>query len=417
MRRPGPVVFALAAVLALLTAPSTLAARAAVCGITATTTSGAAPLTASFTATCASSTYSWDFGDGTQAAGQTVEHVFAAGQWAPTLTSDLGTEPAPPVTSVSLQVFGPARARYAQWVTLRAQVVPALPVLLNGRRFDSAGHLRVRVLGPAPLVASAVGVAAAPVRIQVVPTLTVETQGVPLVGRSVRVVATLHPAHAGTVLGQRRIDTSSAHVAHVVVRSRPAAGWAPVAASIRVAVVQPTLALGAHGLSVRALEHRLAELHYAVKRDGVFGSEDLESVYAFEKVEGMARTGAVDARVWTRLQHAHVPRARYGGNHVEIDKTRQVLFVVRKGRVALVVATSTGATGNTPLGRWSVYRKVAGFDWVLYYPSYFLRGFAVHGYPDVPPYPASHGCARIPMWIAQTVYDDIPDGSSVYVYT
>jgi lipoprotein-anchoring transpeptidase ErfK/SrfK len=93
-----------------------------------------------------------------------------------------------------------------------------------------------------------------------------------------------------------------------------------------------------------------------------------------------------------------------------------VLFVVRGGKVRLRVATSTGATGNTPLGRWTVYRKVAGFDWVLYYPSYFLRGFAVHGYPDVPPYPASHGCARIPMWIAQTVYDDIPDGSTVFVY-
>ena len=75
---------------------------------------------------------------------------------------------------------------------------------------------------------------------------------------------------------------------------------------------------------------------------------------------------------------------------------------MRGGKVTLTVATSTGATGNTPLGTWHVYRKVGGFDWVLYYPSYFLRGFAVHGYPDVPPYPASHGCARIPMWIAQT---------------
>jgi lipoprotein-anchoring transpeptidase ErfK/SrfK len=101
---------------------------------------------------------------------------------------------------------------------------------------------------------------------------------------------------------------------------------------------------------------------------------------------------------------------------VEIDKTRQVLFVVRGGKVTLAVATSTGATGNTPLGLWHVYRKVGGFDWVLYYPSYFLRGFAVHGYPDVPPYPASHGCARIPMWIAQTVYGEIGYGSAVYVY-
>jgi len=113
---------------------------------------------------------------------------------------------------------------------------------------------------------------------------------------------------------------------------------------------------------------------------------------------------------------AHVPRARYGGDHVEVDKARQVIFVVRGGNVALAVPTSTGATGNTPLGTWRVYRKVVGFDWVLYYPSYFLRGFAVHGYPDVPPYPASHGCARVPMWVATTMYADMPPGSTVYVY-
>jgi lipoprotein-anchoring transpeptidase ErfK/SrfK len=116
------------------------------------------------------------------------------------------------------------------------------------------------------------------------------------------------------------------------------------------------------------------------------------------------------------LLAAHTPRARYPGDHAEIDKTRQVLFLVRGGKVALIVATSTGATGNTPVGLWHVYRKVTGFDWVLYYPNYFLRGFAVHGYPDVPPYPASHGCARIPMWIATTIYAQIGYGSAIYVY-
>jgi len=52
-----------------------------------------------------------------------------------------------------------------------------------------------------------------------------------------------------------------------------------------------------------------------------------------------------------------------------------------------VVHVSTGATGNTPIGRWQVYRKVTGWDWVLWYPMYFLRGFAIHGYPSVPAYP------------------------------
>ncbi len=53
----------------------------------------------------------------------------------------------------------------------------------------------------------------------------------------------------------------------------------------------------------------------------------------------------------------------------------------RNGRVELVVHVSTGATGNTPIGHLHIYRKVVGWDWVLWYPMYFLRGFAIHGYP------------------------------------
>ena len=120
--------------------------------------------------------------------------------------------------------------------------------------------------------------------------------------------------------------------------------------------------------------------------------------------------------MWRRLLVARVPTARFPGDHVEVDKTRQVLFVVRGGQVTLIVPTSTGATGNTPVGLWHVYRKVAGYDWVLYYPSYFLRGFAVHGYPDVPPIrrrtaaPASRCGSRRPSTAR------CPDGSTVYVY-
>ena len=411
MRRSGLVFLVM-----LVGVAAPRASAADVCGITASKVSGRAPLTVQFTASCTSTAYTWDFGDGVRATGQTVQHVFPAGVFRPTLTSDLGQDTSSAIRSISLKVSAPKQARYAQWVVLHATVVPRLPVLLGGRRFGARGNLRIRVLNPARLVATAGGVAAAPVQVQVIPTITIRTTGAPLVGGRVRVIATLHPASAGKVVGPKLVDTRTAHVAHLFARSVPSRGWAPAQALLELHVVVADLALGDHGPSVRLLENRLAELHYAVKRDGVFGSEDLEAMYAFEKTEGLARTGTVDASVWRRLEHAQIPRARYAGDHIEIDKARQVLFVVRDGKVALTVATSTGATGNTPLGEWHVYRKVAGFDWVLYYPSYFLRGFAVHGYPDVPPYPASHGCARIPMWIAQTIYGEIPDGSTIYVY-
>jgi hypothetical protein len=300
-------------------------------------------------------------------------------------------------------------------VTLRASVVPRLPVLLRGRRFVN-GKLRVRVLGPQPWIATADGVSSRPVHITAVPKLVVRLVGAPVVGSRLRVEATLHPANAGRIIGPKVVNTAEARVARITVTTRPARGWAAVRRTVTGTIVAPSLAPGAHGTSVFLLEHRLRELHYAVQMDGAYGDDDVEAIYAFQKVNGLPRTGAVDRGMWARLEHAGIPRARYPGTHIEVDKTRQVLFVVRGGDVALVVAASTGAAGNTPLGEWHVYRKVTGFDWVLYYPNYFLRGFAVHGYPDVPPYPASHGCVRIPMWIAQTVYADITLGTTVYVY-
>jgi len=401
---------ALAALAALAFAPVAHAG----CGVAASALAGSAPLAVTLTAQCASSAYSWDFGDGATAAGQTVQHTFAAGSYRVTLSSDAGRETVWPVTSVTLHVTAPRRARYGAWVALRARVVPRVPVTWHGRRFQH-GALRVRVLGPGPWTVEAAGVTATAAT-RVVPRLVVSTRGLPVVGGKVQVVATLHPASAGTVVAPRFLDTRAGRTMRVVVRSRPAPGWASVSTTLSLPVVRPSLGPGSRGPSVRALEDRLAALHYAVQRDGVFGQDDRDALIAFQKVEGLPRTGLADAALWRRLERAHVPRARFGGDHVEVDKARQVIFVVRGGNVALAVPTSTGATGNTPLGTWRVYRKVVGFDWVLYYPSYFLRGFAVHGYPDVPPYPASHGCARVPMWVATTMYADMPPGSTVYVY-
>src|SRR5262249_26807367 len=168
---------------------------------------------------------------------------------------------------------------------------------------------------------------------------------------------------------------------------------------------------------VAALKRGLEELHYAVRdTSGVFDADLETSVVAFQKVNGLERTGVVTPAIWDRLAHAAVPRAHYAGDHVEVDKTRQVVFLVRGGDGPPRLRPPAGATGNTPLGLWHVYSKVVGWSWVLWYPNYFLRGFAIHGYPDVPPYPASHGCVRIPMWLAPKLFTQIPVGTAIYIY-
>jgi lipoprotein-anchoring transpeptidase ErfK/SrfK len=122
--------------------------------------------------------------------------------------------------------------------------------------------------------------------------------------------------------------------------------------------------------------------------------------------------------LWRRLSRSATPRARVRkGNHIEISKAHQVIYEVRKGKVQNVIHTSTGATGNTPVGRWRVYYKDAGYNAShMYYSLFFLRGFAIHGYASVPPWPASHGCARIPLWIAPGLYSRWGYGSRIIVF-
>jgi peptidoglycan hydrolase-like protein with peptidoglycan-binding domain len=383
---------ALAVVFAVLAlAPAAQAA----CPVTVSTLRGPAPLRVSFRANCVSSSYRWQFGDGTIAQGESVTHTYPGGRFTPKLATNSGVRKLPALISVALRLVVPERADYGTRVTLRAQVTPRIPVRLGGQLFRN-GTLALTVTQP--LLTAVAGPVTVRETIVVRPRLDVRLDGSRALGSRLRVVAVLRPAHAGSV--------------------QPRPGWAAVSRVVQAHIQAPTLALGASGPAVAALERRLEELRFALRAtDGVFGTDDLEAVLAFQKVNGLARTGVVTPGLWTLLARAGVPRARYAGDHVEVDKTRQVLFLVREGKVSLAVHVSTGATGNTPLGRWQVYSKVAGWSWVLWYPSYFLRGFAIHGYPEVPAYPASHGCVRIPMWLAPKLYTQMPLGSSVYVYT
>ena len=48
--------------------------------------------------------------------------------------------------------------------------------------------------------------------------------------------------------------------------------------------------------------------------------------------------------------------------------------------------------------------------------SYFIRGYAIHGYVDVPAFNASHGCLRVPIPDAARIYDWLHMGDRVIVY-
>jgi hypothetical protein len=353
--------------------------------------------------------------------------------------------PAASAPPFALELRGPVLANYGQTVTLRGSVSPALldaPVTIvrDGSaigtvRTDARGAFVFRTRAEAPAGYSAVAgeLLSNVVPVAVRPQLTARIVGSGVVGQRLRLEARVAPAgslqievrrgrrvtFAQTFEGRARVGLSTRRPAsfRISVTAAGAAGWSPASRVLRTAAVRPRLGLGSRGAGVRALEARLLELRYALPyADGLFERETYEAVLAFQKLNGLPWTGRADARLWRALGRAHVPRARYRGDHIEVSKSRQVLLLVRGGRVEKVVHVSTGATGNTPIGRWQVYRKVVGWDWILWYPMYFLRGFAIHGYPSVPAYPASHGCVRVPMWIAPQLYAATRWRQTIYVY-
>src|SRR5262245_39796019 len=85
---------------------------------------GPAPLRVTFKATCPSSAYRWRFGDGAEAIGARVAHVFSGGRFTPTLVTDRGRQQLDAVTAVALKVVAPRRASYGEPLTFRARVVP-----------------------------------------------------------------------------------------------------------------------------------------------------------------------------------------------------------------------------------------------------------------------------------------------------
>ena len=196
----------------------------------------------------------------------------------------------------------------------------------------------------------------------------------------------------------------------------------------------PGLGKGARGPEVLALERRLVQLRYDPGRvDGVFDGTTHHAVTAFQKVQGLARTGRATPDVLSALAAAGTPPPLVPGGgslRVEIDLKRQVLFLYQGDGLARILPVSSGnekrycvdgacARAVTPGGSFRVGRKIRGLRvsrlGQLYNPLYFNGGIAIHGSNSVPPHPASHGCVRIPMVHSLWFFDTVPSGTPVYV--
>ena len=115
---------------------------------------------------------------------------------------------------------------------------------------------------------------------------------------------------------------------------------------------------------------------------------------------GSASRGARQARRGRPL--APGPRRSSDGNKVE-----------------RIYHTSSGAPGDADDPRALPASTLAqpGYNAKeMYCSKYFIRGYAIHGYKSVPVFNACHGCLRVPLADAVSIYNWIQIGDRIDVY-
>ena len=182
---------------------------------------------------------------------------------------------------------------------------------------------------------------------------------------------------------------------------------------------------GPKSTSTRKLQQRLADLQYLPRSaiDGVEGYRTQQAVMAFQAWEGLGRDGVVGPLTTAALAKAKPPKPRAGGpdRRIEVFREKGVALLIAHGKTKRAIHVSAGAAGTpTPAGSFEVFRKElrswsVPFQVWLPFASYFNNGIAFHEYPEVPPYPASHGCVRVPSPEAQIVYRYAKLGTAVVV--
>ncbi len=218
-----------------------------------------------------------------------------------------------------------------------------------------------------------------------------------------------------------------------------------------------TLKKGMRGNDVRRVQQRLKDLHFDPGPiDGVYGGDTITAIWAYQAiVMKMTRdtiTDFVAPVLWDSMRGAVVitpRRTKTSPTHVEIYLPEQVMVVFKNGEAILVTHISSGSNldwceevvidpgeeGNTGVGRitagacgksitpggvYAFYMRKSGLResqlGTMWNPVYFNYGIAIHGAMQVPKYPASHGCIRIPIYISEYFPAMVQYSDRVFVF-
>jgi hypothetical protein len=178
---------------------------------------------------------------------------------------------------------------------------------------------------------------------------------------------------------------------------------------------------GACGPMVRGFRNALNRLALVPGGGRCLRGKTSRAVLAYRKMNGMTRSFRASSDVVQRVFNG---RGRYRvrrpdlGDHAEAPLHRQVLVFAKGRRPYAIFPVSTGkASTPTIRGTYRFYRKDPGINAIgMYYSSYFIRGYAIHGYKSVPNYPASAGCLRTFNADQPRIYGLTRIGQPIHVY-
>ena len=218
-----------------------------------------------------------------------------------------------------------------------------------------------------------------------------------------------------------RFRPKSAANYEIYVRHQRTAKQALFQAREIAQVVEPQLQPGSRGTGVALLKQGLRALGYPAGSGPSWTDKLGRELMAFRKTNNMGRNFTASRTIYKmvfagkggfNLVH---PEA---GKHVEFDWSRQVLALAEGDKVVATYHASSGAPSTpTVFGSYRFYSKWAGTNEKgMYDSNFFIRGYAIHGYPSVPTYPASHGCIRVPNADATDIFAWVAIGDPIFVY-
>lgn len=183
----------------------------------------------------------------------------------------------------------------------------------------------------------------------------------------------------------------------------------------------PSLHPGECGKVVKGFKQELAKMGYVSGGGKCFNGRLGREVLAYRKVNDMNRSQKAGAGLVKKVfggkggYHVKYPKA---GEHVEVPLSKQVLVMIKKGRPFAIYPVSTGKPSTpTITGHYTFYRREPGLNsHGMYYSFYWHNGYAVHGYAEVPNYPASHGCVRTFIADQPRIYEQLHYGESIFVF-